>query len=74
MFAFQDYGGVGYKFFTSIPKRNWASYFDDNIVIAPETIEMEDSDEDGVYDEHENELLDVDTSDKDDKESDREDE
>ena len=74
MFAFQDYGGVDNKFFTSIPKRNWAAYFDDKIVIAPERIEVEDSDEDGAYDEHGDVLLDVDTSDKYDEDSDREDE
>ena len=76
MFAFQDYGGVDNKFFTSIPKRNWAAYFDDKIVIAPERIDVEDSDEDGAYDQHGDVLLDVDTSDEDDEDSDsdREDE
>ena len=32
-FVFQDYGGEPTKFFCALPKKNWAEYFSDKIVM-----------------------------------------
>ena len=44
LYAFRDYGGVSRKFFCTLPKRNWAQYFDDKIVVTISDVESADSD------------------------------
>ena len=34
IYAFKDYGGMSTDYFCTLPKRNWAQYFDDKIVIT----------------------------------------
>ena len=34
IYAFKDYGGISTNYFCTLPKRNWAQYFDDKIVVT----------------------------------------
>ena len=42
LYAFRDYGGVSTKYFCTLPKRNWAQYFDEKIVVTKSDIESVD--------------------------------
>ena len=60
LMAFKDYGGVVNKFFTPIPKRNWAKYFDDKIKVTSESSEETESDDDNSnYEEEGEDMFDV---------------
>ena len=56
--AFQDYGGPVNKFFTPLPKRNWAQYFDDKINVTPNQLDLVESDVDDTQYEEEGDILD----------------
>ena len=45
LYAFRDYGGVSTKYFCTLPKRNWAQYFDDKIVVNTLDVESVNSDD-----------------------------
>ena len=45
LYVFRDYGGIVTKFFCALPKRNWAQYFDDRIVVTNSDSESVDSDD-----------------------------
>ena len=46
LFVFKDYGNANAtKHFRSLPKQNWAQYFDDKVVVGEEESEKEEREE-----------------------------
>ena len=58
LYAFQDYGGINNKFFTPLPKRNWAQCFDDKINVTTDHLDLVESEVEDYYYDEEGDILD----------------